>query len=131
MARKRPCKICGRWFKPDPRAGRRQQACSNKSCQKERHRRNCQVINRVNRDSERAHRTRQKYQKLPAGKQEGGKRRSSTPVNQVCWSAVKKAVGIEVAVLAEMNLKKHGSLGSRLSEAVSARAAMCCVTTKS
>jgi len=80
MARKRPCIICGRWFKPDRRAGRRQQACSHKSCQEERHRRNCEVINKANRDCERAHRTRQRYQKLPPEKQEKTKRRSN-PVN--------------------------------------------------
>ena len=105
MARKkRPCKICRRWFKPDSRAGHRQQACSKKSCQNERHRRNCEVINKANRDSERAHRTRQKFQNLSPENPERTKRRP-TPVNQVCWSAVQKVVGVEVAVLAEMSLK--------------------------
>ncbi len=101
MARKRPCKICRRWFKPNPRSSHRQQACSNRTCQKERHRRNCGVINNTNRDSERAHRARQKFQKPPAKKPDTSHSRS-TPVNQVCWPAVQKAVGVEVAVLAEM-----------------------------
>lgn len=30
---KRPCRICRRWFYPDPRAGERQRACSNRECQ--------------------------------------------------------------------------------------------------
>jgi len=35
-ARKRPCTICRRWFRPDPRAGTRQRACGNPDCQTER-----------------------------------------------------------------------------------------------
>jgi len=41
MARKRPCRFCRRWFRPDPRLGTRQYACSRAECQRERHRRNC------------------------------------------------------------------------------------------
>ena len=32
-ARKRPCKICRRWFYPDPRVGSRQRACDKPECQ--------------------------------------------------------------------------------------------------
>lgn len=32
-ARKRPCKICRRWFRPDPRVGARQGACGKPECQ--------------------------------------------------------------------------------------------------
>src|SRR6266571_1901082 len=32
-ARKRPCCICRRWFRPDPRVGPRQRACGNPECQ--------------------------------------------------------------------------------------------------
>ena len=31
--RKRPCCICRRWFRPDPRVGSRQRACGNSECQ--------------------------------------------------------------------------------------------------
>ena len=30
---KRPCCICRRWFRPDPRVGSRQRACGNPECQ--------------------------------------------------------------------------------------------------
>ena len=33
VARKRPCCICHRWFRPDNRVGCRQRACSKPSCQ--------------------------------------------------------------------------------------------------
>src|SRR6266705_4590994 len=32
-ARKKPCSICRRWFRPDPRIGDRQRACGNPECQ--------------------------------------------------------------------------------------------------
>ena len=32
-ARKKPCRICKRWFYPDPRVGKRQQACGKPDCQ--------------------------------------------------------------------------------------------------
>jgi len=32
-ARKRPCCICRRWFRPDPRIGSRQHACRRAECQ--------------------------------------------------------------------------------------------------
>ena len=33
VARKRPCCICRRWFRPDNRVGSRQRACSRPACQ--------------------------------------------------------------------------------------------------
>jgi hypothetical protein len=32
-ARKKPCSICRRWFRPDPRVGNRQRACGQADCQ--------------------------------------------------------------------------------------------------
>jgi hypothetical protein len=32
-ARKKPCSICRRWFRPDPRIGSRQRACRSVECQ--------------------------------------------------------------------------------------------------
>ena len=33
--KKRPCRICQKWFHPDPRVGRRQRACKIPECRKE------------------------------------------------------------------------------------------------
>ena len=38
---KRSCRICRKWFEPDPRQGRRHRVCRSEACQRERHRRNC------------------------------------------------------------------------------------------
>ena len=36
MLKKRPCRICRKWFHPDPRVGDRQRTCSSKECQRKR-----------------------------------------------------------------------------------------------
>jgi hypothetical protein len=43
--RKRPCKICRRWFLPDPRQEERHKTCGRPECQRELHRRQCQKWN--------------------------------------------------------------------------------------
>ena len=48
--RKRPCRICRKWFLPDPRQSGRQKTCGDSACQKENHRRQCEHWNRKNRD---------------------------------------------------------------------------------
>ncbi len=48
--RKRPCKICRKWFMPDPRQSGRQKTCGDLACQKENHRRQCEQWNRKNPD---------------------------------------------------------------------------------
>ena len=37
--RSRPCSICGKWFYPDPRLGKRQATCGAEKCRRERKRR--------------------------------------------------------------------------------------------
>src|SRR6266540_3676983 len=39
MVKKRPCRICHRWFQPDRRIGDRQRACPRSECQAERRKR--------------------------------------------------------------------------------------------
>lgn len=43
MARRKPCRICRKWFSPSPFAGERQKVCSDPACQRERHRRSCEA----------------------------------------------------------------------------------------
>ncbi|MGA1825304.1 MAG: hypothetical protein ACMUIP_11650 [bacterium] len=48
--KKRPCKICKRWFEPHPRVGERQKTCGDSGCKREWHRRKCTEWNRQNRE---------------------------------------------------------------------------------
>lgn len=49
--RKRPCRICRKWFMPDPRQIGRQKTCNDPTCRREDHRRQCSLWNRKNRDT--------------------------------------------------------------------------------
>jgi hypothetical protein len=52
--KKRPCRICRRWFQPNARVKDRQMTCGDPACKREWHRRKCQQWNRANRDYFRA-----------------------------------------------------------------------------
>ena len=45
---KRPCRICRRWFAPDPRLKDRQKTCGDAACMREWHRRKCKQWNKDN-----------------------------------------------------------------------------------
>jgi hypothetical protein len=93
MVRKRPCRICRKWFEPHPRAGDRQHTCSHPSCQQERHRRACADWRRRNPDLDREGRLRQK---LASGGTAGNTPDTPRGLNR---DAVRDAVGLEVAVI--------------------------------
>ena len=50
MCRKRPCRICRRWFMPNPKQKDRQMTCGDSECQREWHRKKCEEWNRKNVD---------------------------------------------------------------------------------
>ncbi len=47
-SRKRPCRICRKWFYPDPRVGKRQKTCGDKDCQDKWHAKKCAEWNNKN-----------------------------------------------------------------------------------
>jgi len=49
LRKKRPCRLCGKWFTPNPRLGDRQQTCGAMECQRKWHARKCSEWNRKNR----------------------------------------------------------------------------------
>ena len=46
--RKRPCKVCRRWFLPDSRLGSRQKTCASDACKEKWHKKRCKKWNRKN-----------------------------------------------------------------------------------
>ena len=98
MRRKRPCRVCRRWFLPDPRAGDRQRTCSDPECQRERHRRACADWHRRNPDYDREDRLRRRLRREP---EEAGQAGSCGPLDQIDWEAARDAVGLQGSVLAE------------------------------
>ena len=50
ICKKRPCRICRRWFLPNPRLKDRQKTCGNIKCKREWHRKKCSEWNKKNTD---------------------------------------------------------------------------------
>jgi hypothetical protein len=51
LSRKRPCRICGKWFATNPRLGDRQKTCGDSECKRQWHARKCAEWNRKNRST--------------------------------------------------------------------------------
>lgn len=93
--RSRPCSVCGTWFEPHPRVGRRQKSCGSSACQRELHQRACRDWRAEHPDYDREERLRRKVRPdpdLPAVVE---------PPAQIDWKAAREAVGLQVAVLIE------------------------------
>jgi len=84
MPRKKPCKICRRWFQPHPRAGSRQKACED--CQAERHRRACARWHEANPHDD-------KKRRLRAAAKLDDVAEADDPIEAVLWSVVEQAIG--------------------------------------
>lgn len=88
--RKRPCAICRRWFRPDPRMGDRQRACGNPQCQSSRRQRTQASWRRLNPGYAAAWRMDQRAaQKQPPPEP----LRLPAPLNQLPWDVAKDQFG--------------------------------------
>ncbi len=65
--RGKPCSVCGRWFTPNPRVGRRQRTCGDAACRKEQKRRTQAAWARRNRHYWRQRRLDAQVDRLEAG----------------------------------------------------------------
>jgi len=97
MARKRPCRECGKWFQPNARAGKRQRSCAREACQRARHRRACAAWHARHPDYDVERRLRDRVR----GEAVVGEPLHRDPLAEVVWDAARDAVGVEVAVIVE------------------------------
>ena len=98
--RKRPCRICGKWFEPEPRVGDRQRTCGRPECQREWHRRTCADWRRRNPDYDREGRYREKL--LGMGRDEPASGTSpGAPAGGLLWSVAREEIGLKTAVTIE------------------------------
>ena len=119
MSSKRPCQICRKWFRRDPRVGRRHRTCGAASCQRERHRRACAAWHEGNPGYDREDRLRRRLRlrspPLPPPTTSAATRPlrpppspppasavSTPPMRQIDWLAARDAVGLEVSVVLEV-----------------------------
>lgn len=99
--RRRPCRICRKWFHPDPRIKERQHVCSALECQRERHRRSCQSWHRRNPDcSGKSDRIRDRIKHKP--KTSAAQSLAEfDPLANIDWSVVEAEIGLQAAVVVE------------------------------
>ncbi len=95
--RKRKCKVCGQYYRPDLRTVKLQTVCSKQECKKERHRRSCKKWRRKNPFYDREEKIRTKLIK-DAVDQKNDKLSALFRIN---WDAVRAELGLGTAVILE------------------------------
>ena len=100
--RKRPCRVCGKWFRPDAREGDRQRACSAPECQRERHSRAYAAWHDRNPDYDRETRLRRRLTLCPPPARKSVDPLGVSPMHRLDLAAARDAVGLEVAVVVEV-----------------------------
>src|SRR5262245_766267 len=91
--RKRPCSICRHWFRPHPRVGPRQHACSQPECQAARRKRTQARWRSRNPDYAAAYRIQQRG----AQEQPPEPLRLPAPLSRLPWDLAKDELGGEGA----------------------------------
>jgi hypothetical protein len=93
VARKRPCCVCHRWFRPDNRVGSRQHACGKPECQALRRRRKQASWRTRNPDYFRGRR----IQARGASDKPPEPLRLPSPLNQLPWDIAQSEFGVQGA----------------------------------
>src|SRR5258708_9579425 len=91
-ARKRPCTICRRWFRPNPRVGDRQRACGKPECQTAR-RKKTQADWR---DRNPGYAIAWRIDQRATGPEAPGPLRLPAPLNQLPWDFPKDQFGPQI-----------------------------------
>jgi len=92
-ARKRPCCVCRRWFRPDNRVGSRQRACSKPACQASRRRKRQAAWRSRNPDYFAGRR----IQARMAGDRPPEPLRLPSPLNRLPWDIAQSEFGVQGA----------------------------------
>ena len=85
--RKRPCSICRRWFRPDPRVGARQRACGEADCQAARRKKTQARWRAKNPDYAAGYRLQRRNAQAPEAL------RVPAPLNRLPWDVAKDEIG--------------------------------------
>lgn len=107
--RKRPCRVCRKWFLPDGRLKNHQKTCGNPECQKEWHRKKCAEWNKKN---EEYFRTNYLQKKLEAAKSFEPNLCKSRLKTGLPLKFVQEVIGIQhliiIEYLAQLLIKRSG-----------------------
>ena len=108
--RKRPCRICRRWFLPNPRLKSRQMTCGDSCCKTEWHRKKCEEWNRRNPDYFKANYLQKKLEaaghgagtsKTPTAKSSPGKTLKSRMKTGLPLEYVQEVIEIQQLIIVE------------------------------
>lgn len=102
MPETKPCRICRRWFRPDPRARSQQRVCSSEDCQRERRRRNAAAWRVEHAEQIEADRLRDKLRADPDPPAEVVE---ADPLSKIDPLAARIAVGLKTQVVLEEYVK--------------------------
>jgi hypothetical protein len=102
MADKRPCSVCGKWFRPDARQGDRQKTCGCKECKSEWHRRACARWHKKNPGYDKDTRL---VRRLVKDSGETKADRRADPLKAINWPLAREEIGLKVSILVEESLK--------------------------
>lgn len=97
MRKKRPCRICRRWFLPDKHVGNRQKVCSRPECQRQRHRRESAEYRRRERGKDREVRLVSSIRR--DGVAELERPSEGSALARLDWLRVRELVGLEQGVI--------------------------------
>ncbi len=92
-ARKKPCRICRRWFQPDVRVGERQLVCGKPECQTARRQKTQAGWRKRNPDYAIAWRLDQRATQIPVPERFS----FAAPLNQLPWNVAKDQFGAQGA----------------------------------
>lgn len=107
--RKRPCRICKRWFAPDPRLKDRQKTCGDASCMRQWHRRKCKQWNENNCAYFKANSLQRKLENSKRQVDDGvrGHRAKAKPLaaygrrNGLPYEVIQEVMGVQACVIIE------------------------------
>lgn len=103
--KKRPCRICRKWFAPNPRVGNRQKTCGAKECQDKWHAKKCSQWNRQNRACFQATNLSKKLQAVQNQETAIGKPPPRLPKSGISpklpQEVIQEVIGVQQFVIAE------------------------------
>jgi hypothetical protein len=100
--KKRPCKICRRWFRPHPRVKDDQKTCGKTGCKREWHRRKCAEWNKKNGDYFKGIYLKRKINLEGVNDETGHQKQESLHTHfrlGLPWQEIQEAMGIKQRVI--------------------------------
>ncbi len=111
VPRKRPCKICRRWFLPNVRLKNRQKTCTDRQCQKEWHRRQCEDWNKKNIEYFKADYLAKKLKKITRAPPDSKTTKNDLPKSRIKpglpWSEFQEVINAEHIVIIEYLFEQY------------------------